>query len=67
MRLVVKIVCEGNGIFRAWCPCLPGCTVRAISSTEAQEKIEAAIRSYMMSLNAVLPTELRSHLQMCAG
>lgn len=68
MKLVVNIALQAEGVFRAWCPSLPGCVVRATSQDEARHKIESAIRSYMMSLNAAPPTELHSRLQVtCVG
>jgi hypothetical protein len=38
--------------------------VKAESQDEAFRKIESAIRSYLLSMNVVLPAELASRLQM---
>jgi predicted RNase H-like HicB family nuclease len=63
MELVVKIAVGDNGRFRAWCPSLPGCMVKAESEEEALRKIETIIRSYLLGMNAVPPAELGTRVQ----
>ena len=58
MRLVIRIVGQTGGAFKAWCPALPGCAVFAGSREEAQVRIRAAVEGYLASLNVALPREL---------
>jgi predicted RNase H-like HicB family nuclease len=51
MRLEVKIAREVCGDYRAWCPALPGCAVRAESDVKARKDIAEAIAGYVASLN----------------
>lgn len=58
MALTIKIARTSDGAFRAWCPALPGCVVRAQSHGEAQRMVNQAISGYLASLNVALPREL---------
>jgi predicted RNase H-like HicB family nuclease len=51
MRLEVKMARDVRGEYRAWCPALPGCAVRAESHVKASRDIAEAIRGYVASLN----------------
>ena len=64
MKLVVKIIVVDNGRFRACCTSLPGCVVHAESEDDAMRKMEAAIRSYLLSMNVAPPARLAMSLQM---
>ena len=55
MKLVVRIIQERSGRFRASCPALPGCEVVADSREEAGRRIDVAVRSYLASLNVAMP------------
>ena len=54
MVVVIQITQDDRG-YRASCPALPGCSVRAESHQEAQKKIEQAVRGYIASLHAEVP------------
>ena len=58
MKLVIKIAEERAGVFRAWCPALPGCRASAPSREEARIRIREAVEGYLASLNVALPREL---------
>lgn len=58
MKLVVKTARNAQGIFRAWCPALPGCVVLGQSLPEVREKIRQAVVGYLCSLDVALPREL---------
>ena len=64
MRLMVKIVQESSDRFRAWCPSLPGCMVRARSQDEARVHLDHAIRGYLASLNVAEPHNVEQHVVM---
>ena len=51
MKLIIQIRRDERG-YRAWCPALPGCTVRAETPQEAQKKIELAAKGYIASMHA---------------
>ena len=51
MRLEVKMSRDSGGEFRAWCPSLPGCAIRAASVERARQDISEAICGYVASLN----------------
>ena len=57
MKIAAKIVREQSGAYRASCPALPGCTVRAASYEEARAKLDEAVRGYLCSLDVALPKE----------
>lgn len=62
MKLAIKISHQSNGRYRASCPCLPGCVVDADTEAEAFHKIEAAVGSYLMSLNVAPPAEVQQQV-----
>lgn len=51
MRLLVRITHRGQEDFQAWCPELPGCSVRAPSREEAAAKIQHAAMGYLASFD----------------
>ena len=54
MEVVIRITRDERG-YRASCPALPGCSIRAQSQQEAQKKIDQAVRGYIASLHAEVP------------
>ncbi|MFA6134785.1 MAG: type II toxin-antitoxin system HicB family antitoxin [Phycisphaerae bacterium] len=50
-RIVVRIVLEPKGCFRAWCPSLPGCVTHGRSVEEARESIEELVHGYFASMD----------------
>ena len=55
MKVPMKIMQTAEGDYRAWCPPLPGCQVRARSISEARERLMEAIQSYLASLDMPAP------------
>ena len=64
MKLVVRIMQECDGRYRAWCPALPGCVVRGSSREEVTRKMQEAIGGYLASLNVVIPGNLDREIQL---
>lgn len=62
MKLAVRIRCEAAGGWRAWCPALPGCSVRGSSAGEASRRIADAVRSYVDSLRLACPPALEPYV-----
>ncbi|KKM20059.1 hypothetical protein LCGC14_1649330 [marine sediment metagenome] len=60
--VTVKISQRKNGMFRAWCPALPGCVVSAGSRREVETRIAKAVEGYLASLNIALPNALANCL-----
>ncbi|HUU59105.1 MAG TPA: type II toxin-antitoxin system HicB family antitoxin [Phycisphaerae bacterium] len=60
MKVVVKIACDADQHYRAWCPALPGCVACAPSLKEVTDRIDQAIRGYLASLNGAPPAEVRT-------
>ena len=58
MKLNVKIVRCSSGVYRAWCPALPGCIVTAMSEKGARQRIEEAVGGYLAKLEVNLPEKL---------
>lgn len=63
----VKISQRKNGMFRAWCPALPGCVVLAGSRLEVETRIAKAVEGYLASLNTALPNALANCLAIDGG
>lgn len=63
MRLVIKMASKGSGVYRAWCPSLPGCEVYGQTRQDVRWRIHKAIEGYLASLDVALPREL-NRLQM---
>jgi len=63
MKLVVRVVERPSGMFTAWCPALPGCSVLAPSSQEARDRIRIATEGYLASLDVAPPDELKLLLE----
>lgn len=55
MRIRIAVGRTSNGVFRASCPSLPGCTVEAATPETVQERMRRAILAYVCSLNATPP------------
>ncbi len=53
--VTVKISQRRSGMFRAWCPALPGCVVLGASRGEVETRITKAVEGYLASLNIALP------------
>ena len=58
MKIAIKIAQQRNGVYRAWCPALPGCVVHGKSEQEMKPKIVEAVGGYLASFDAALPREL---------
>ena len=50
-KLSVRVVRDESGLFRAWCPHLPGCACRAGSREEAIASLIEAIRGYLAAVH----------------
>lgn len=57
MKILIKTARQANGAYRAWCPALPGCAVRAETRGRAQSKIGDAVVGYLASMDVALPRE----------
>lgn len=62
MKVIIRISRDADGYFRAWCPALPGCFAYGPSQDEASAKLDEAIRGYLGSLDAVLPSTLEHRI-----
>jgi predicted RNase H-like HicB family nuclease len=58
MQLVVRIADSTGGMYRAWCPALPGCAIYGNSRNEAQARIQQAVQGYVEHMDVALPREL---------
>jgi len=58
MKMVLKIAKCPDRTYAAWCPALPGCTVRAETKELAEDRIRDAVLGYLSSLDVALPREL---------
>ena len=63
MKLVIRLSRVSEAAYVAWCPALPGCSVRANSRDEAHHRIRDAVTGYLASLDVALPRELDNKLQ----
>ena len=64
MKLAIKIEQQPDGVYRAFCPSLPGCSVCGQTKDDAHSRIHMAVRSYLASLDVCLPRELSTALTM---
>jgi len=62
MKLLIKISREESGVYRAWCPALPGCVAHGASRQEAGESIDEAVNGYLASLNVPIPAKVEREL-----
>ena len=67
MKLVVNIIRESDGRYRACCPALPGCRVIGRSKREAASRAGEAAKGYLASLNVALPHAFESRLVVRTG
>ena len=58
MRFDIKLTQQATGVFRIWCPDLPGCVACGQSAEEARQRIEQSIRGYLATLHAAVPQRL---------
>ena len=58
MKINIDILLEENGLYRASCPALPGCTTQGRTRAEAQETLQEALVGYLYSLDVAVPAEL---------
>lgn len=58
MKLAVRIARGRSGVFRAWCPGLPGCVVWGQGLDETRRKAGRAVAGYLAHLDTALPREL---------
>mgnify|MGYP006305064505 CR=1 FL=1 len=63
MKVVIRMARNPDGSYRAWCPALPGCMVRAATKQEAQDRIMDAVAGYLSSLDVVMPRELEGQFR----
>ena len=63
MKLAIKVAVRGGGVYRAWCPSLPGCEVYGDTQQDVQLRIGQAVEGYLASLDTALPRELGRKLQ----
>ncbi len=64
MKLAIKIEQQPNGMYRACCPSLPGCSVYGQTKQDAHVKIGMAVHGYLASLDVCLPRELNRAMEM---
>ena len=57
MKMEMRLAQDARGLYRAWCPCLPGCVSSGRTQEEARQKMEQAVRGYLASLDVALPEE----------
>lgn len=57
MKINVDITLEENGLYRATCPVLPGCTTVGHTRAEAQATLQEALLGYLYSLDVAVPAE----------
>lgn len=62
MRIAIIIGSTSRGACRATCPALPGCAAFGASREEAIQRMQAAIRGYLASLDASVPGEIELHV-----
>lgn len=55
MKLVVKMIREMDGNYRAWCPALPGCSAVGADVNKVMDDLEQAARLYAYSFDASFP------------
>jgi predicted RNase H-like HicB family nuclease len=65
MEAAIRIAGPFGGMYRAWCPALPGCAVYGGSWREAKTRIRQAVRGYVEHLSVALPRELARMLTGC--
>lgn len=58
MRVNIRVSRLGGGLYKAWCPALPGCVVHAQSRTGVVERIRDAMAGYVARMEVALPREL---------
>ena len=62
MKIAVKVRQEQTGVYRAWCPALPGCTARGQTFEEVKAGMDKALRAYLSSLNVIVPPGLEQEV-----
>lgn len=55
MRLVIKMIRERDGSYRAWCPALPGCSAKGADQQQVMDDLQQAIRVYAYGFDASVP------------
>ena len=56
VNFVIKIIGQA-GSYRAWCPALPGCWIKAASKEQAYERMQSAVKGYLASMDVALPRD----------
>ena len=57
-RLIIKVIREPEGRYRAFCPELPGCDVYGRSQDDARRRLSLAISGYLASFNLAAPVDM---------
>jgi len=58
MKLCIRIIPDEHGGYVAICPSLPGCKSRGSTRSEAQQRLDEAIRGYIAAVNNFVPEHL---------
>ena len=58
MKVCVRIDCQDQERFLAFCPSLPGCTSEGRTREEAEQKIHEAILGYLAAVGNFVPATL---------
>lgn len=59
MKLCVTVVPDDKGGYIAYCPSLPGCSSRGVSSREAIGRLDEAIEGYLGALGNYTPAGMQ--------
>jgi len=62
VKILIETARQANGVYRAWCPALPGCAVYAETREQAQSRIRDAVVGYLASMDVPLPREPGTNL-----
>jgi predicted RNase H-like HicB family nuclease len=62
MKVCINIIPDGQGGYRAVCPALPGCSTKAQTRQQAQERIREMIKGYLAAVSDFVPEHLEPEL-----
>lgn len=65
MKLSIRITQHEDGHYTAECPMLPGCTSRAPTPQQAEEKLDEAIRGYLAAMSNFVPDHVHHEVLIC--
>jgi predicted RNase H-like HicB family nuclease len=62
MKLCIRVKKSVTGEYVAQCPSLPGCISRGSSPTEAQKRLDEAIRGYIAAVSDFVPERVEKEV-----